>query len=401
VRLSKNCRYITWDGSWIRMKSNEERSGEIISLYTHDSPYPLSVDLESVTRIQHGQMTSNFARHTQTFGAASGNSFSLLYGDNRSLDLIAPSPEVFHTWYIGIKQILREIRNARENSTVRQRYLKAKWDQADADQSGTLAKSEVLELVQAMNISRSKKQILALYREVDTDGSNTLDFHEFIKFIDLLERRVDLQFIWTTLADTHSQANPVPIPPPTKPGKGSSSSSSIPDRISVREFQRFWSVSPLISPALSFLPYLSLSSRRADNQFQILSEEEAIELISGAMGEDFNATAPSLSFMGFCTLMTSARNDAFDFSKQSQYQDMSLPLSHYFMASSHNTYLEEDQLYGPSSVNRYINDVLKSCRCVELDCWDGDNGDPVIYHGFTLTSKILFRGPSLLSPCPL
>jgi hypothetical protein len=27
VRLSKNCRYITWDGSWIRMKSNEERSG--------------------------------------------------------------------------------------------------------------------------------------------------------------------------------------------------------------------------------------------------------------------------------------------------------------------------------------------------------------------------------------
>jgi hypothetical protein len=116
------------------------------------------------------------------------------------------------------------------------------------------------------------------------------------------------------------------------------------------------------------------------------------------MGEDFNAAAPSLSFTGFCALMTSARNDAFDFAKQSEYQDMSLPLSYYFMASSHNTYLEEDQLYGPSSVNRYINDVLKSCRCVELDCWDGDHGDPVIYHGFTLTSKILFRGPPLLLP---
>lgn len=110
------------------------------------------------------------------------------------------------------------------------------------------------------------------------------------------------------------------------------------------------------------------------------------------MGEDFNATSPSLSFTGFCTLLSSARNDAFDFTKQSIYQDMTLPLSYYYMASSHNTYLEEDQLYGPSSVNRYINDVLKSCRCVELDCWDGENGDPIIYHGFTLTSKILFRG---------
>lgn len=34
---------------------------------------------------------------------------------------------------------------------------------------------------------------------------------------------------------------------------------------------------------------------------------------------------------------------------------------------------------------------MKSCRCVELDCWDGPNGEPVIYHGHTLTSKVLFR----------
>ena len=28
---------------------------------------------------------------------------------------------------------------------------------------------------------------------------------------------------------------------------------------------------------------------------------------------------------------------------------------------------------------------------MELDCWDGDDGFPVIYHGHTFTSKIRFR----------
>lgn len=99
-----------------------------------------------------------------------------------------------------------------------------------------------------------------------------------------------------------------------------------------------------------------------------------------------------LSFEGFARYLMDKDNYAFINERIIQStSNMDRPLSHYYIASSHNTYLTGHQLKGESAAEMYSQVLLTGCRCVELDCWDGDDGMPVVYHGHTFTTKISFK----------
>ncbi|NWW54253.1 PLCE1 phosphodiesterase, partial [Pedionomus torquatus] len=99
-----------------------------------------------------------------------------------------------------------------------------------------------------------------------------------------------------------------------------------------------------------------------------------------------------LSFEGFARFLMDKDNFASkNDESQENAEDLHFPLSYYYIESSHNTYLTGHQLKGESSVELYSQVLLQGCRSVELDCWDGDDGMPIIYHGHTLTTKISFK----------
>ncbi|XP_006883084.1 PREDICTED: 1-phosphatidylinositol 4,5-bisphosphate phosphodiesterase beta-2 [Elephantulus edwardii] len=106
-----------------------------------------------------------------------------------------------------------------------------------------------------------------------------------------------------------------------------------------------------------------------------------------------NVQRGQLSPEGMVWFLCGPENSVLAHDKLLLHHDMTQPLNHYFINSSHNTYLTGSQFSGLSSAEMYRQVLLSGCRCVELDCWKGKPPDeePIITHGFTMTTDIFFK----------
>ncbi|XP_034564652.1 1-phosphatidylinositol 4,5-bisphosphate phosphodiesterase epsilon-1 isoform X2 [Notolabrus celidotus] len=127
-------------------------------------------------------------------------------------------------------------------------------------------------------------------------------------------------------------------------------------------------------------------------QREHLSYDEILSIIQKFEPSSSMRQMGWMSFEGFARFLMDKENFASRIEEsQINPEELQYPLSYYYIESSHNTYLTGHQLKGESSVELYSQVLLQGCRSVELDCWDGDDGMPVIYHGHTLTTKIPFK----------
>lgn len=122
-----------------------------------------------------------------------------------------------------------------------------------------------------------------------------------------------------------------------------------------------------------------------------VSEETSLKLIQSHEPSEEGRQQGYLSLDGFTSYLTSAECHLFDREHDTVCQDMCQPLSHYYISSSHNTYLIEDQFQGPSDISGYIRALKMGCRCVEVDVWDGPNEEPIVCTGHTVSPPLALR----------
>ncbi|XP_052768513.1 1-phosphatidylinositol 4,5-bisphosphate phosphodiesterase beta-1-like isoform X1 [Mya arenaria] len=127
--------------------------------------------------------------------------------------------------------------------------------------------------------------------------------------------------------------------------------------------------------------------------YPYFTSKQALDLIHTYETKPNMSAKGHFSQEGFLKFLMSEDNNLIPAQSLDLSQDMGQPLSHYFINSSHNTYLTGHQLTGKSSVEIYSQVLLSGCRCIELDCWDGKAADeePMITHGFTMCTEIPFK----------
>uniref|UniRef100_A0A8D0HBB8 Phosphoinositide phospholipase C n=1 Tax=Sphenodon punctatus TaxID=8508 RepID=A0A8D0HBB8_SPHPU len=216
---------------------------------------------------------------------------------------------------------------------------------ADKNRDGRMNFKEVQHLLKMMNVDMDEHHAFRLFQMADKSESGTLEGEEFVLFYKALTQRDEVLSVFQEFSEDGKKLT-----------------------------------------LLEFVDFLQQEQMEGEGV-----EELAMELIAKYEPSETAKARHVLSIDGFLAYLCSPDGCIFNPTHKTLFQDMSQPLCHYFISSSHNTYLIEDQLRGQSSIEGYIRALKRGCRCLEVDCWDGPNGEPIVYHGHTFTSKIPFR----------
>ncbi|XP_078120799.1 1-phosphatidylinositol 4,5-bisphosphate phosphodiesterase delta-1-like isoform X2 [Sander vitreus] len=298
--------------------------------------------LDDISAVLIGRQSEGLKKYTEEHVECC--CFSIMFkGSRKTLDLIASSEEEAKQWTNSLQKMISKLSNLNSQQKT-EHWILSCLNKADKNRDNKLNISELKNFLRLINIEMDDYYTEMLFKKCDTSKSGYLAGEEIEHFYDLLTHREEIDVIYGEYAKTSGFMSPQNL--------------------------------------VDFLIKEQREKATLADAYNIIQKNEP----------DENAKEKKLlSKDGFLMYMHHPDALVLNPDHREVYQDMSQPLNHYFISSSHNTYLMDDQLSGPSSTEAYVRALLKGCRCVELDCWDGSDDEPEIYHGYTLTSKILFK----------
>ncbi|KAK4238496.1 PLC-like phosphodiesterase [Achaetomium macrosporum] len=306
--------------------------------------------------------------------------FSLIYTPpgktgTKTLHLIADTDESFQQWVQALDIISKHRQDfATSLMSFNDKAVRAYWGMEMDKQLGKLRAPEdehidfagVVRVCRSLHIHVSTEQLrwafdMAKGRRASSDDlpsgqshTSRLNFDEFLEFVRLMSTRMDIRRVY----QAHTNNTEVGM---TK-----------------AEFLQFLrqvqgeDVDADLASWEAVFARFARKGRAKDAEKQATTGEEGITMSEAA-------------FAGF---LTSTSNDVIP--KEPQNYVLDRPMNEYYISSSHNTYLLGRQVASVSSTEGYITALLRGCRCVEIDCWEGQDNQPIVKHGHSWTTCISF-----------
>ncbi|NXL95890.1 PLCD3 phosphodiesterase, partial [Alectura lathami] len=300
-----------------------------------------AVSILHIEGVRQGHQSEGLRRYGGAFPER--HCFTIVFkGKRKNLDLAAQGEEDAQRWARGLTKLLARLQAMSQREKL-DHWIHGMLQRADKNKDNKMCFQEVKSMLRMINIDLNDDYAYKLFKECDRSGDERLEGRELEDFCRRLLRRPELEELFGRY----------------------SGEDCVLSAEELREFLRDQGEEATLHRARAIIHAHELNEKARQQDLMMLD--------------------------GFMMYLLSAAGDILNQEHTKVHQDMSQPLCHYFISSSHNTYLTHNQIGGTSSTEAYVRALMTGCRCVELDCWEGADGEPVIYHGHTLTSKILFR----------
>ncbi|KAK4471507.1 hypothetical protein MN116_004929 [Schistosoma mekongi] len=269
----------------------------------------------------------------------SSSAFTICYGpDFTVLEILASGPEEANIWVTGLKCLMAGAQDPQvleDRQKPRDRWLQVMFHEADSTNQGYLSEFEVIRLIRSINPSLSSTHLRHKLKEMESkvrSHKTGISKDDFVNFFKKVATRQEIYYILVRY-------------------------SSGSEHLSAEDLKNFFE---------------SEQGRTG------LTRDQCKAIINRYEPSVENRQYNLMGIDGFTLLLLSEECDIFNPVHLQVCQDMSQPITHYYIASSHKTFLLEDQLTGPCSIEGYQRALLSGCRYIELEIYDGHDGHPVV-----------------------